>query len=1058
MNYRFIISLFLMFFVIGKSIAQYENIKFSSLTVNDGLSEDNVSCVLQDSKGFMWFGTESGLNRYDGYDFKIYIYNPNKIGTISSNNITRLYEDREGVLWVGTFDGGLNRYDPNLDKFTVYKNNPLDSNTISGNAIRLIFEDSKGFLWVGTRSNGLNKFDKKKQVFTHYIHNVNDSSSIGYRAVWSMCEDKLGNLWVGTLAGLDKFDIQSGKFIHFRNDPADPNSISDDHINCMYLDNQDLLIGTWNGLNKFSLNKINNSDINNSIPGSAKFKRYYLDRIGLRGTYPSRVEAIFKDRNGIFWIGTQGGLVIFDPVREHFKGYSGNEYNGLLKGGINSIIEDKSGIIWAAVGGLPPSRGGVNLFDRKRVRFNVYWYKPGLPNSLNVDKVSSMCEDKEGNYWIANGESSIWKWNKTKNILKKITSNSGGEFKIFILFIDSKNVFWVCPGPVLFSGLYKFDPVTWNLIRQFPQNPSDRIEDLGFYYIFEDKEGFLWLGSNNGLYQFDQERNLVKIFKHYENDPYSIDNSWIPTWSSSFEDNDSNIWVPTVAGLNKLDRKTGKFIHYHSVPGDSNSISSNIVEAMYDDGKDNLWFPTFGGGLNKFNKQSGTFTHITKDNGFADDFMNSLLTDRRGNFWIGSARGISEYDPNNGTIKTYGIEDGLQGREVSPPMFKSKTGEMFFGGYYGLNSFYPDSIRDNQFVPSVVLTTFRLFDKEHELDTSITYKKEITLPYDSNFFSFEFSALDYTNPSKNKYAYKLEGVDKDWVHTDASDRSANYTDIKPGEYIFQVKGSNNDGLWNEESATIKIIITPPWWNTWWFRAFFVLYILGFLAFVRHRKLSKIKKEMQVKAEFTRQLIESQEYERKRLAGELHDSLGQNLLIIKNKAMLNLKKAEYNPEIINEISDITSTTLQEVREISYNLHPYQLERLGLTKAIESIVERASKSTSIKFRIEIENIDKVFSPEIEINIYRMVQECINNIIKHSQSNKADININKNPDVVSVMIEDNGKGFNTEEKFSIKSKSGLGLMSLTERAKLFQGKVEIVSKTGRGTIIKFTIPITK
>ena len=819
--------IFLFTFLFSPQIiySQYDNIKFSSLTVDDGLSEDKVYCALQDSKGFIWFGTGSGLNRYDGYNFKIYSYNPNKTGSISSNAIWCLYEDREGTLWIGTVGGGLNRYDRNLDLFTVYKNDPLDSNSIIGNTIRSIFEDSRGYLWIGTLIEGslrgcLNRFDKRTGVFKHYKNNPTDSTSISGGPIWGICEDELGNLWLGaSLTGLDKLDMQTGKFIHFRNNPEDSYSLSHDRIRCMYLDEfQNLWIGTWNGFNKLSLN-----EMNSEAHVSAKFKRYFLNQIG---PFDSFISTICRDNNGLLWLGTMEGIAIFDPRQEQFITYSKNEYNGMLGNEIKSIFEDKSGIIWLAVGSYGPgmgkalNRGGINIFDRSRMRFKVHWNKPGLPNSLNVDIIDNLMQDKEGNLWMTNSEPSIKKWDKTDKNFKKITPHLIGETNIISLFIDSKNNFWVQKNPG--NEIDKFNPVTKELVNYYKPPRPDSIMTLRT--IYEDKKGFFWIGGFE-LYKYDSEMNFLKFYEHDENDPYSIDNGAI---DFIFEDNDSNIWVVTRAsGLNKLDTKSGEFTHYRNVPGDMNSISNNYVTAMYDDGKGNIWFATYGGGLNKFNKQSGTFTHITKENGFADDFMNSLLIDNQGNFWIGSNSGISKYNPNDGTIKNYGVEDGLQGKEFAG-CFKAESGEMFFWGYNGLNTFYPDSIKDNLFIPPVVLTSFRLFNKEANLDSSVTYKNVITLPYDSNFFSFEFAALDYHNPERNRYAYKLEGFNNDWIYTDAQNRIATYTNLDPGHYTFRVKGSNNDGVWNEEGASIKIIILPPWWATWWSYGIYSLLGFGFL--------------------------------------------------------------------------------------------------------------------------------------------------------------------------------------------------------------------------------------
>jgi signal transduction histidine kinase/ligand-binding sensor domain-containing protein len=1033
------ISILMIWVVSELTYSQYENIQFSSLTVNDGLSEDKVSSVVQDIQGFMWFGTPSGLNRYDGYNFKVYSHDPNNAGSISSNNISRLYKDKEGTLWIGTQDGGLNRYNREFDNFTVYKHDPTDLNSISGNTILSIFEDSKGYLWVGNAFDGLNKFDRKRNIFIHYNHNPNDPSSISNNSIRCVCEDSLGNLWLGTSAkGLDELDIKTRKFIHFSYNAADTNSISDNILRFLSIDkHQNLWIGTYNGLNELSLN-----DLKNESPAAVKFKRYYLDITGLWG---SRFESMCIDDNGIFWLGTFKGLVFFDPEKESFIPCPVSEYNGLLGKSVNSIFEDKSGRIWLAVGSgvvtpavggiiTNPSenKGGINIFDKKRKRFNIYWYKPGLPNSLNIGLLSYLNEDKEGNLWLGDGGSYLWKWDKGKNVLTKIIPNSIGNKYLNRLLIDSKNRFWVTVGPDL--EIDRFDISTRNLIRYCDIEASEK------NLTFEDKEGNFYMRTHNGLFQFDSSMSLLKIYKHDENDTNSLDNNWVN--DIFFEDNDSNIWLTTASGLNKLERKTGRFIHYHSIAGDSGSINCTSVQAMYEDSSSNLWFATYGGGLNKLDRKTNRFSHITKNDGFADNFMSALFTDNYGNFWISSNSGISKYNPRDGNIKNYSVEDGLQGKEFGLIEFKSKTGELFFGGYFGLNTFYPDSIKDNLNIPPIVLTAFKLFEKNASLDTSITYKKEITLPYDSNFFSFEFAALDYTNPSKNLYAYKLEGVDKDWIHTNSSDRTANYTDIKPGEYIFRVKGSNNDGIWNEEGISIRILITPPWWKRLWFRIFSLSMLLAvFGGTIRFVSVQRLRRKLAL------------EKERLRISNDMHDEVGSSLTRITLLSELAKRKLG-DTEEIKRISDASRAVVNSMDEIVWAVNPKYDTLDNLAAYILQFAQEFFDASGISCRFEFPNDIpcRYLSSEIRHNVFLVVKEALNNIVKHSVAAEVNIGLTINQDNFEFKISDDGKGFNIDERDQFSN----GINNIQKRITEIKGTISVDSKSGKGTRIMINVPV--
>ncbi|MEO8664758.1 MAG: triple tyrosine motif-containing protein, partial [Ignavibacteria bacterium] len=549
-----------------------------------------------------------------------------------------------------------------------------------------------------------------------------------------------------------------------------------------------------------------------------------------------------------------------------------------------------------------------------------------------------------------------------------------------------------------------------------------------------------------------------------EKDPSSISSNRIRI---IFIDNEDIIWIGTDrGGLNKFDKTTESFSHYKNDADNQLSISENDIVSIFEDSKGSLWIGTMNAGLNKFNKKEETFKRFSHKDGLPNDSINGILEDHDGNLWISTNYGLTKFDPVKETFKNYDVRDGFQSNEFNPwASLKLKSGELAFGGVNGFNIFDPDDIKDNSYIPPVVFSDFQIFnkpvvisEKDSPLKKSILLEKEITLSYDDSVFSFEFASLDYSIPGKNQYAYAMVGFDKDWVYS-GTRGFATYTNLNPGKYLFKVKGSNNDGVWNEKGSELKITITPPFWKTWWFKALGALTVAGTAGTIYQNKMNQIIKEKKAQEDFTKRLIDVQENDRKTIAEELHHSIGHDLLITKNKLLLSVKQPDDKELLLtnmNEVSDIISETLKDVREISYTLHPYQIERLGLSKAIQSIIDRVSKSTEINFITNIDTIDKILTPDIEISLYRIIQECINNIIKHSKAGEVILNINKGSNDISVLISDNGVGFNTSSLKSNSQKHGFGLAGIKERTKLFRGKFILDSEPGRGTTFTIKLPL--
>ena len=877
------------------SIYKKNEIKFEHITVDHGLSNNSILCIIQDNKGFLWIGTSNGLNKFDGNSITNYYHNPDNPNSLSGNSIQVILEDKSGKLWIGTREG-LNKFDPKTEKFSVYKNDPQDPESLSHNNVRSIFEDSSSTLWIGTWGGGLNKFippapdslgndSEGPDRFIHYEHSPLDPESLSDNWVLTIFEDSSGRLWIGTVGGLNKFDRKAEKFTIYKNDPMDTKSLSHGSVKSILEDNSGII---WIGTNKGGLNKF--------IP-PATFIHYQHNPKNPGSLSDNNVRSIFEDSSGRLWIGTYtGGLNKFDPKTEKFTVYKNDPQDpeSLSQNSVTPIIEDSSGILWIGTGG----GGGLNKFDPKIKKITTYKHDPQYPESLSHNAVRSILEDKSGIIWIGTLDG-LNKFNRKTGkftVYKNdpLDPESLSHNLVMSILEDKSDNLWIGTG----NGLNKFDPKT----EKFTVYP----ESFSRYYIIsilEDKSGNIWIGAIGGLFKFNPKTEKFTVYKNDPKDPESLSHNII---ISIFEDSSGNLWIGTEGGwLNKFippapdslgndSEGSDRFIHYKHDPQDPNSLSHNTVRSIFEDSSGRLWFGTGGGGLNKLlpadrqgvpsesegsgsgSEGSDRFIHYTIKDGLPNNTVYELLEDDKGNIWISTGKGLSKFNPKTEKFTNYSLlEDLLQDDEFhGPAACKSKSGEMFFGGINGFITFFPDSIssiKDNSFIPPVVITEFKLFNKsvlpggDSPLKKSITYTKEIKLNYKQNFLSFEFAALNFTNPEKNQYKYRMIGLDADTVYAGIR-RFADYPEIRPGEYTFWVTGSNNDGIWNEEGTSIRIIIHPPLWKTNIAYALYIItVILGLYALIkiRERKLQRDKNVLGTKVKERTAELEEKNKELKR---------------------------------------------------------------------------------------------------------------------------------------------------------------------------------------------------
>ncbi len=1023
--------LLLIFILLQTSvISQYVQPKFEHYSVSNGLSSNQISSIIQDSKGFLWVGTEDGLNRFDGYTFKIYRNKRGDNHSLSNNFIWSLFEDKDGIIWIGTDGGGLNKFDPVTEKFERFLNDKEIQNTISSNIVQNVFVDSKNNLWASTWGGGLNLYDRKTNSFKRFQHNPNDDKSIGSDKIFFVFEDSKSRIWIGTEeGGLNLFEESYQSFNRFKHKPSDKKSISADNVTSMLeLNDGVFLIATaGGGLNKFvyELNEFTRINTGN-------FKNIWK---------------IFKDSSVLIWAGSSvsEGIFVLTSDLGRFDILKHNKLipNSISSNDVRTFYEDRSGVLW-----IGTVAGGLNKIDRKPKRFlQLNDSNSALPDNY----VFAIEEDQSENIWIGTYNGGLIKFNPANKSFKtyKHSMNKNGKLHgeiIRYLYKDSKNNLWI---GTYYGELNKYNPMNDNFdYINLDINKNNLSANL-VRTICEDSEGLLWFGAigGGGLTSYNRVTNK---FEHYYSS--SGDNNKISgdDITSICADGLGNLWIGTYSfGLNKFDKKTNTFKHYFREENNPSSLSDNIITDLLIDSEGNLWIGTYSGGLCRYNYDSDNFEIFSEENGFASNSVFGILEDDNKNLWLSTSRGITKFGFTDFEVKNFDQMHGVQNPEFNPSArLKTKSGYMYFGGIEGITYFHPDSVTQETYQSNVSLTSFKLFNEEAILPKNIAYTDTIQLNYDENIFSFEFASLDFTSPEKNNYTYMLEGFDQDWVNI-KNRRFVNYTHLDPGKYIFKIKGSNSAGVWSESEA-LTLIINPPFWMTWWFRGLLIALFISIGPIIYSRRVNYLKKETQKQMDFSKQLIQSQEDERKRIASELHDSLGQDLLVIKNLALLNKNKDEQ----FDEISKTASLALDEVRRISYNLHPYQLDRLGLTKSISSMFTNIENASKIKFDVQIENVDGIFSKEKEINIYRIIQECVNNILKHSGAKDAKVVVKKLEDNLEIIISDDGKGFNNETVL-IES-SGLGLKNLNSRVLFLDGDLKFSRNEKFKTQINIKIPI--
>ncbi len=1075
---------------------------FERINTNNGLSQSDINKIHQDRDGFMWFATHDGLNKYDGYSFKIFNLDPNKPGSITSNLIFDLAEDKDGNFWIATTGGGLLFFDRSTEEFTTYKYEKDNIKSINSDYIAAVYRDKENRLWIGT-NKGLNMLDLEKgrdSVEFQRFKAQQEPYIIGHniQSVNTIYEDSKGQLWTGGYRGLYKLSREPNGDMYFRfvNNDLDLPARS---VHCIGEDKDGrLIIATQAGL---------------------YYQSKRTDKLEIKKIVDDVANSFIIDNNNDIWVGTENGLLHlkynpnseFPQINERFT-YDPRKPNSISKNNINFLYKDRTGIIWAGTKG-----GGVNKLDLERKQFQ-HVRKTLDNNSLSHDNVKYFHEDSHGNMWVGTEGGGL-------NMIR-----NNGTYKDFVNFNSIPKVFTITEIErrnkkiLLFGGensigLYEMDITNLNKIEKSKIVPIPEISSSVFSLV-SGQNGTIWIGTySDGLYRWiasEYNENYIKDnFSFDQNNPKSISNDII---RDICEDSKGNLWFGTADGLsylskNEASKKYPKFEVYKNIYGDSTSLSHNYILPIFESSKGDIWLGTFGGGLNKVVQESGsgifTFKRYSEKDGLPNKVVKGILEDEEGNLWLSTNKGLSKFNPETETFKNYNVNDGLQSNEFQElSCIRRRNGEMLFGGINGFNVFFPKNLIENTFEPETIITRFLISNKpvsvRDKINNRILLKKtvsktqEIDLKYFENNISFEFSSLHYAASQKNQFSYKLDGFETHWEQTTSNKRFASYTNLEPGTYTFFVKATNNDGLWDQTPAQIKINISPPFWlsNAAYF--LYSLVLVGLLIAFRKYTIINTTKKHQLELEH---LEKEKNEELQQLKIEFFTNISHEIRtpLTLIKGPLEYLRQSYvqldKKVVLQQLSLMQKNTDSLLRLVNQLLGFRRMDKgkMTLTLYKSSIIEFINEliepfqflSKKRHITIEIHQYNDTIKTWFDPNaVERILNNLLSNAIKFTPNHGVIVieilssleNINGAPGIkkhLIIKVKDSGPGINPDkikhifERFYIDKKlserqpnegTGIGLAYSKKLAQLHQGSLEVESEHKKGSTFIFKIPMNK
>lgn len=1006
---------------VALSVTDGLDVRFARLSTRDGLSQTRVLQILQDDRGFMWFGTQYGLNRYDGYTFKLFKHVPERADSLSSVYVYSLFKDREGTLWVGG-EETLDRFDSRTETFTHYPLLPQASGDLPAPVVH-ISQDRAGMLWLSTRQ-GLNRFDPATGQIVRHRHNPDDRFGLSSDNVKSTGEDSTGTLWVAAGDSLEAFDAASGRVTRRvpLGEPVRELSFHEDRTGVFWIIYNPS--GGDGGLAVFDR-------------AANTLTRYRFDdhdrSAALTGVYD-----VIESHDGTLWFATMGaGLVKFERERSRFVRYRHDpgDPESLAENRVIALYEDREGHIWAGLHARPP-----NYFATRRPPFLRIAHQGHDPHSLGESMVNGIYVDSQDVVWLGTG-GSLSRFDRHTNQYRFHRSPGPGVSNdVLSIAEDRSGGLWV--GTL--SGLHRFDRnAGWlKSYRHVPGDRSSLSNDI-VTRLLVDRSGTLWAATLGGLSRYDETRDAFVVYGS-------------GSYTALAEDPAGNLWIASnVSGLLRLNLASGAFTSYRRVRGAA-SLSDNRVNAVFVDRVGTTWVGTQNG-LNRYNPADSSFTTYDEGDGLAGNAVSCILEDDRGNLWLSTNRGLSRFNPVAARFDNFSAADGLPGNDLTGwgACHRSGSGEMFFGGFSGATYFQPDSLPDHPYVPTTVLTGLRLSGQEaaigtdEPLTTAISYADGITLPHWQNVFSLEFAALGFSHPETNRYRYRLDGLDERWIEVGANRRVATYTTLPAGEYTFRVQGATSRSAWNEPGTALRIEILPPWWRTPWFMAACTA-LVGLSVWTAYRyRVRQIAHHYNAR-------IEERISERTRIARELHDTLLQGFISASLQLHVATERLPGSSQTKAHLARVLQLMEQVIEEGRQAVRGLRSPGIGddLADALSAIQRELATDTTTQYRMMIEGRPRALKPGIRDELYSIGREAVINAFRHADARTVEVALEYANRELRLIVRDDGRGFDAPT-VTHGHQGHWGLVGMRERTHRIEGQFTLSSRPGVGTEVRVSVP---
>jgi signal transduction histidine kinase/ligand-binding sensor domain-containing protein/DNA-binding response OmpR family regulator len=1072
----------LLFLLLLPSFGFTQNIRFKHLSVNDGLSQNAVFAITQDKKGFMWFGTRDGLNRYDGYTIKQYHHDPNDQNSLDDNHITAMHTDATGNLWVGTFRGNLNRYDASTDTFERIPLPQQDYVAANESEILSIISDPGGNLWIGTFNNGLFKVPVKNDVLevsktVHYKGSEGDRNGLADNNVMAIYAEDEQNIWLGTENGLHRLHKESGRFTQFQIDvksPVTPETVGDFAVlSIIKGEKQKLWLGTNSGLVLFDTKTLTYEFFPH---------RYTVFRYGW-----GAITGIVKDKKGNLWLKTAAELMQFDTRSKTYIPHKHDPFNpqSLIFNNISSIFIDNTEQLWVGTNGM-----GISIYDPKSHRFSLIDRKKESNSRIAGFSVRSIYKEADRYLWI--GSDVIYRLDLKTKDLKSFEKSSDslkafGNTGAWSIIRGSDNLMWFATT----EGLYSYDSgkETYRYYTHDPLNP-DGLLQKNVAMVFEDSRKDIWVMAINHLSKLTDKKAGKFVHYRYNSSPES--NRAVRL--VFHEISPGNFLIGTQTGLLFFNEKTGVFTRMRNEPGNPESLINNEIKCISKDPEDPenfLWIGT-SGGLSKFNIKEKTFETFTIRDGLPNNVIYAVLPDHLNNLWISTNNGLSKFNPGDKTFRNFDVQDGLQSNEFNTgAYFKSPEGELFFGGIKGITHFFPEMIKENPYLPKTAITSIIVSQKSDEENPFFVQNinpytdHKIEFSHRDKVITFEFASLDFSATQKNNYAYKLEGFNDNWIQNNTLN-TATFTNLPPGNYTLRVKSSNNDGIWNEQGASLSFKVHPHWSGTWWAYSVYFLMLLLILYFIRKYELKRFQINNQLKferleSETLRELDDLKSRFFTNISHEFRTPLtiinGQTEQLLKDiknrETNKKLQQVQQNSnrllELINQLLDVAKLESGKMQ-----LYTSTIEVVSFFKNLFFSFETLAneKSISLKFSSSEKEIYIASDPE---HLQKIITNILSNAIKFTPEggNIAFFLHQKNEEQIVMDISDTGIGIAEKDIEHIFNRfyqadhtdsrayegTGIGLALAKELAEIVSGELSVKNNSiNPGATFSLELPIGK